>query len=191
MAHPPLNTHAFEFDSPVEFVLVTTISRSRAVVAKSRGARMDLASYAQRSSSDDLLQRPSPFFARLFFPKLQTLLPLSVDSKYFRNPKSESYDDRQSQATLVWRGVFSKRLLQQVQDRFSDLQPEIVNALDSGSSTELEWALSPLIDLCNVENHRDRQRQLQLAGTAISAVILTVIYALVIGIYSLLRRGTL
>jgi len=35
----------FEFDSPVEFVLITTVGKTRAVVAKSKGAQLDLVAH--------------------------------------------------------------------------------------------------------------------------------------------------
>lgn len=144
------NSSPLELDSPVEFILVGVEGKRRAIVAKSTGAKLDLAAYAQHQHNDDppYLLRSSPF---LFpFPISIELRPLSVDSQPTEFENNSKYDGRASELTLVWRGLSNNRGLILVEREFSMRAWEIASALDSQSKSNLEWVLAPIIDRCNI-----------------------------------------
>lgn len=139
-----------EFESPVEFILVGVEGKKRTVVAKSKGAKMDLSAYAQRETSLD----DRPYLSKLFFsfpfPFSGTidLWPLSVDSRPTEFKNNSSYDSRTSALTLVWRGSANSGEIKGIQKEFNIRVEEISNALDGQSKSQLEWALAPIIDRC-------------------------------------------
>ena len=142
------NGNAYAYDSPVEFILVATIGKKRGVIAKSKGAQIDLASYAQNNRNKENL-RGAPAILQVFFPTLQELRPLTADSKPLNNLKSIDYDDRLSEFTLVWRGENTNGLIDRIEVHLNDLGPSIIEALEEADKPSIEWLLSPLIAECN------------------------------------------
>lgn len=148
----------YEYDSPVEFVLISTIGKVRAVVAKSAGARIDLAAYAWLGTGESEYQHPSPLM-QIFFPALEQLAPLVGNSAPVENPRSFDYDDRFSEFTLVWRGVDQRGIRDRVNHMLDGLAPSLTSALNEASKAEMEWLLSPIIARCNDVIVRARNRR--------------------------------
>ncbi|MGK4091552.1 hypothetical protein AB0Y29_16235 [Enterobacter hormaechei] len=151
----------FELDSPVEFVLVGVIGNRRSVVAKSKGAKLDLIAYAQRkgSKSSGALLHSNV----LFFPKLTNLVPMAVDSQpkmFYRNHDS---DTRASEWTLVWRGAAYNRHMDLIKKELELRIDSIVLAFETESLNSLEWALSPVIDLCNISTIYSIRKKVSLS----------------------------
>ncbi|HJE67219.1 hypothetical protein [Pseudomonas oryzihabitans] len=147
MMQSRLDLHeAYEYDSPVEFVLVATIGRGRAVVAKSKGAGIDLASYAQKNQYHYGERRSS--FIQVFYPVIDDLSPLAVDSYPLKNPRSKEYDERSSELTLVWRGKDRPGLIEDVKISLNEIGLGLTEAIESGSPARVEWLLSPVLAKC-------------------------------------------
>ena len=139
----------FEFDSPVEFVLIGVVGNKRAVVAKSKGAQVDLVAYAQRENIRD---EDRPFRSLLFiFPFIAPfqLEPLAVDSQPADFPSNYPYDRRATECTLVWRGFGYARHKKKIKKEFQIRIADIVEAIEQQSASQLEWTLSPVIDQCH------------------------------------------
>lgn len=170
----------FEFDSPVEFALIATVGRKRAVIAKSKGAQIDLVAYAQRDTHDE---EESPAFPMRFpfpFPAPMQLHPFSIDSLPTRIPSNYEFDKRSSQYTLVWRGAGYNRHRRRIEKEFRLRIEDIVQAVDQQTPSQLEWVLSPVIDLCHRATIYSRQKRLTFVS-AFWFVIL--VYAFGIGVY--------
>lgn len=131
---------AYEYDSPVEFVLIATVGGERCVVAKSKCAGIDLMYHSHILP----INREKRKFSR-FYEELQ---PFSVDSEPLENFSHTNYDDRLSELTLVWRGVADAGFLEKVTKEFNKIAPEIVRSLDI-NGRRLDWSLSPVIAMCN------------------------------------------
>ncbi len=141
----------FEFDSPVEFVLIGVAGKKRAVVAKSKGAQLDLIAYAQRESNEDeykpFLYR-SPFFFIPFQGSFQ-LEPLAVNSNPTDFPGNHPNDSRPTECTLIWRGSTNINGRKKITKEFQKRITSIVEAIEQKSTSQLEWVLSPIIDECH------------------------------------------
>jgi len=137
----------FEFDSPVEFVLIGVVGKGRAVVAKSKGAQLDLIAYAQRKDGD---KDETSFPLQLFpFPTLIQLQPFFVDSLPTNFHSNHAYDNRMSKWTLVWRGSGYRQDKKNIKEEFQKGINSIIEALEKKSAAQLEWAMSPVIDQCH------------------------------------------
>lgn len=156
------NSSPLEFESPVEFILVGVEGIKRAIVAKSKGAKLDLAAYAQRQNNKD--DRPYLLKSFLFpfpFPTSIELWPLSVDSYPTEFQNNSSYDGRASELTLVWRGSANYVGIKKVAKEFNIRTGEIVTALDNQSKSQLEWVLAPIIDECNKLTNYAKEKRLR------------------------------
>ena len=175
----------FEFDSPVEFVLIGTVGKRRAVVAKSKGAQLDLVAHAQRHPIDEdddttasRLKFPFPF------PTPLQLQPLSVDSFPTEFPNNRDFDDRASECTLVWRGAGYFRHMQKIKKEFHLRIKDIVDAVVQQSPAQLEWALSPVIDSCYRATLYLKKRRL---GFVYAFWFTILVYTIGISVYALTR----
>ncbi len=157
----------FVFDSPVEFVLIGVVGKKRAVVAKSRGAQLDLVAYAQRDRDDNenvnwLYQSSAIVFILPFSTSIR-LHPLTVDSSPAVFPRNHTFDKRATECTLVWRGLEctgdTSRIKEELDIRIND----IVEALEQESSSQLEWALAPVIDQCHRTIVHFKNKKLRMA----------------------------
>lgn len=148
----------FELDSPVEFVLVGVVRNRRAVVAKSKGAQIDLVAYAQKEYAHN---GESSHPLRLFpFPIRAQLKPISVDSQPTNFYSNHVYDERASEWTFVWRGAAYSRHEEEIMKEFQLRITDIVRAFDDNSISHLEWAISPIIDLCNRATSYTKRKRL-------------------------------
>lgn len=152
----------FAFDSPVEFVLIAVTGRTRSVVAKSKGAQMDLVAYAQRSGDDD---DGRPYVSPLFpfpFPAPMRLHPIAIDSPpaFFRT--NIATDPRASQCTLVWRGTAYASEQMAIKEEFYNRVEDIVSSFEQRAAGQLEWTLAPIIDRCYRATEYSRARRLWL-----------------------------
>lgn len=170
----------FEFDSPVEFVLIATVGMKRAVVAKSKGAQLDLVAYAQRDTLDEEERPTFPVLFPFPFPVSMQLHPFSIDSLPMRIHSNHEFDQRGSKCTLVWRGAGYKRHRRRIEKEFCLRIEDILHALDQHSPSRLEWVLSPVIDLCHRATIYSRQKRFTFVG-AFWFVIL--VYAFGIGAF--------
>lgn len=171
---------AFEFESPVEFVLVGTVGLKRAVVAKSKGAQIDLMAYAQRYkyNDDDMINRFN--FLSLPFINNFHIYPITVDSPPTDCKNNHEFDNRASEYTLVWRGARSLDYKDKIEYELRMRILDIVDALENESQTQLEWALSPVIDLCNKSTIHSRKKYL---GAAYIFWLFLIVYLIVIAGY--------
>lgn len=163
----------YELDSPVEFILVGVVGKRRAIVAKSKGAKIDLAAYAQKEHSD-YEDRPYPLQLFPFASRMQ-LRPLSVDSQPTEFYSNHVYDERASEWTLVWRGVGYGRYKERIRNEFQKRIGEIVESLDDDSGSHLEWAVSPVIDLCNRANSYATGKRLRFVSAMWFTVLIYIV----------------
>lgn len=168
---------AYEYESPVEFVLVATIGRERSVVAKSKGAGIDLASYAQKNKYRYTERRSS--LVQLFYPAIDDLSPLTVDSDPLQNPRSKEYDERGSEFTLVWRGKDRPGLTEEVKMSLDEAGFDLTEAIENGSSARLEWLLSPVLAKCTEALTEARNLRLAKATRFKLMAVVLISYTLV------------
>ncbi|HBE9178343.1 TPA: hypothetical protein KNH08_001191 [Serratia fonticola] len=168
---------AYEYESPVEFVLVATIGRERAVVAKSKGAGIDLASYAQKSKSRNEDRQSS--LVQVFYPVIDNLSPLSVDSDPLQNPRTREYDGRGSEFTLVWRGKDRPGLTEEVKVLLDEVGFGLTEAIENGSSARVEWLLSPVLAKCTEALIKARYLRLAKATRFKLMAVVLISYTLV------------
>lgn len=135
----------FEFESPVEFFLVGVFGKKRVVVAKSKGARLDLIAYAQRNNNYRYAGSNSGYIFSVFFSKP---MPLVAESNPIRST-GNGMDRRPSEWTFIWRGLGYTRHLRNIQKEFQLRLEDIVLAFENSSAVEIEWALSSIVDQCN------------------------------------------
>lgn len=167
----------YEYESPVEFVLVTTIGRERTVIAKSKGAGIDLASYAQKNEYKNKY-RPSSL-VQLFFPVVDDLIPLTVDSDPLQNPQSEEYDERSSKFTLVWRGKYRPEFDEEIKILLDEAGHGLTRAIEDESSARLEWLLSPILAKCTESLTEARNLRLAKATRFKFLAVVTISYILI------------
>lgn len=143
-----LNVRINEVDSPVEFVLIATIGGERCVAAKSKGARIDLISYAQKIAKNRDFSHKYKRINVTIAPNFDELEVFSVDSEPLENIYHPNYDFRLSELTFVWRGVADDDLLRNVKSKFDQVASDIVKSLEF-KGARLEWPLSVIIAECN------------------------------------------
>jgi hypothetical protein len=181
----------YEYDSPVEFVLVTTIGRQRTVIAKSKGAGIDLASYAQKNEYKNKDRRSS--LVQVFFPAVDDLIPLTVDSDALQNPRSEEYDKRGSKFTLVWRGKYRPELDEEIKILLDEAGYGLTGAIEGESSARLEWLLSPILAKCTESLTEARNLRLAKATRFKSLAIVAISYILVAAVayfYLIIKKSS-
>lgn len=152
------STSAFEYDSPVEFILVASLSGSRAIVARSKGSKMDLAYYSHFNHID--YESAKSASIDMFYPAVDNLIPLSVNSRPVSNPRRAHFDDRESSFTFVWRGVKNHQLAKDIQTILDDAAPLLVESFEYGSGRDTEWLLSPIVAKCSESLATSRRRRL-------------------------------
>lgn len=167
----------YEYESPVEFVLVATIGRERAVVAKSKGAGIDLASYAQKNKY--LNKEPRSSLVQVFYPVIDDISPLTVDSDPLQNPRSKEYDGRGSEFTLVWRGKDRPGLTEEVKISLNEVGFGLTESIENGSSARLEWLLSPALAKCTEALTEARNLRLAKATRFKLMTVVLISYTLV------------
>ncbi|MDX7852039.1 hypothetical protein [Aeromonas caviae] len=146
------NFPPMEFESPVEFILVGVDGTKRAIVAKSVGAKLDLAAYAQRENKHEIniSLTKSMIFRQFALHSSYDLKPISIDSVPTDLINNILYDSRSSELTFVWRGAIpSDSRIYSLKKEFDIRAAEIADAIDKKSKSRLEWLLSPIIDDCN------------------------------------------
>lgn len=155
-----------EFDSPIEFILVSTTENGRKVVARSKGAKMDLPFFSHFKSSDyDLYQSVTrSVWAEIFYPAVESLYPVTLHSQPVSHPNNFDFDQRPSTLTFVWRGVRAKDYIDDMQSTFDSAAPHL--AMSVREHDLVEWILSPLIAHCAISLEASRQRRLAKAARA-------------------------
>lgn len=171
-----LSLAPMEFESPIEFILVGVEGKQRAIVAKSIGAKLDLAAYAQRQRKDE----ERPYLSRSIllpfpFPNSIELWPLSVDSHPTEFRNNGSYDERASELTLVWRGQASYGDIRDIEKEFNIRAYEIAESIDNKSKSRLEWLLAPIIDRCNKLTSHSREKRLRYRYTILFSLLIYLI----------------
>ena len=154
------NPPVLEVDSPLEFILVGTTQGQRNVIVKSKGAGIDLISYAQEGNFLGMERlRPSGWFFP--FTGSGQLEPVAIHSHPIGGlTENEVTDNRDSTLTLVWRGVWSGTHRKGAEIEFNLRIPDIVSAFEEGSSARMEWALAGVIDYCLQGASKVRRRRL-------------------------------
>lgn len=180
----PFSFKAFEFDSPIEFALIGTLNNVPAVLAKSKGAQIDLAAYAQNSFDEENIPKSSPFFVEILFPKAQNLRPFSITTVVEISPNEFGFGTRRPVLTLVWRGIQDPKLKSELDRLFEPLSINIMSAIGRRSESELEWSLSPLIDLCNRAKLRNKEKRLRYSGRAAIFTLTITLYSLIALIFT-------
>ncbi|WP_143606030.1 hypothetical protein [Variovorax sp. 54] len=180
----------FEYESPVEFVLIATIGRQRGVVAKSVGAKIDLSAYAQKNKSKFSRKSHTPPVSSVFFPRLQNLYPLSADTELMP-PLDDvlEIDSRMSECTLVWRGIDSPYFEREIESELKSCGPAIMKALDAGSRATLELILAPLIARCNMQMLMEREARIRRASLFWFFIATLGVYAVAVVGYLIFRGG--
>ncbi|WP_429065983.1 hypothetical protein [Aeromonas bestiarum] len=140
-----------EFESPVEFILVGVEEKKRAIVAKSIGAKLDLAAYAQQQQKYDINSNfTKSILFKLGLYSADDLKPFIIDSVPTKITNNIQHDSRATELTFVWRGSTpSGSELNSIKKVFDIRANEISDAIDKKSQSQLEWLLSPIIDDCN------------------------------------------
>lgn len=142
----------FEYYSPVEFILIATTELGRKVVARSKGAKIDLLYYSNFSNPNHLAyineKSTKTNLSDLFYPSLESLSPFSVDSHPVPPSRNQTYDDRNSSFTFVWRGVGGNDLYKEIVRFLDDMAPLLVYSLSEKSELDTEWLLSPIVAKC-------------------------------------------
>lgn len=169
----------FEFDSPVEFVLIGVSGNRRVVVVRSKGAQIDLVAYAQPHEFDDDYIYDTPIFFPFLFPISLQSRPFSIDSKPVNFHSNHISDDRLAKCTFVWRGMGYKRDKFEIHNEFQRRVESIVEALEQESSGKLEWALSPIIDKCHKATVYSRRKKIKLL-CILSLVMLIYVFGIII-----------
>lgn len=158
----------FEYDSPIEFILIATTEFGREVVARSKGAKIDLLYYSNFSDTNHLNNlndsSAKTNLTDLFYPSLDNLSPFSVDSHPVPPPRNQTYDDRNSSFTFVWRGVGEKDLSEEIVRFLDDIAPLLFNFLSEESERDIEWLLSPIVAKCAESLVKTRKRRLAKAA---------------------------
>lgn len=167
-----------EFDSPIEFVLIATIGRARNVIAKSKGARIDLASYAT-SSDFQIFRDKTSSLQDALFPMVEELRPLVANSVPLRNPVSEHYDPRFSEFTLVWRGAGGFKIIDKIERLLNEISPILVDAYESDYRERVEWLLSPVIALCNESMLQEKNIRYRSATRLKLFIGISIVYSVV------------
>ncbi|MEN3756540.1 hypothetical protein ABDZ57_06905 [Aeromonas veronii] len=180
--------YPMEFESPVEFILVGVEEKKRAIVAKSKGAKLDLAAYAQRQ---DKYERNPNFTKNIIFKlglhSSNNLKPFSIDSEPTELINNFLYDPRSTELTFVWRGATSSyRGIEHLKKEFDIRANEIADAIDKRSKSQLEWLLSPIIDDCNkMTNQTNNKKHLY----RFSLFFVIFIYFIILVVYFLFPSG--
>lgn len=155
----------FEYDSPIEFILIATTEYGREVVARSKGAKIDLLYYSNFSGDNYLNTKTTKTsLIDIFYPSLDNLSPFSVDSHPVPPPKNQTYDDRNSSFTFVWRGVGDNGLSKEIVRFLDDIAPLLFNSLSGESERDIEWLLSPIVAKCAESLAKTRKNRLAKAA---------------------------
>ena len=151
----------FEFNSPVEFVLVGQLGSERGVLAQSKDAKLDLVAFAQVPGRQ-LSGR------RSILPVFLEPQPMAVSSPPVESEPVSPRSDRRAWAlTFVWRATGSAqdvRLRELLEYSLAKHSPDIVDAINSGSASRIGFALGEPVGICSAHERRVlRRRRLALA----------------------------
>lgn len=152
----------FEYDSPVEFILITTFDGRKTVIARSKGAKIDLLYYSHFSDIKDKEFKSN--LIDMFYPSIDDLSPLSIDSRPVPPPRNQSHDDRDSSFTFVWRGVGGHEFTKGPQRILDDVAPILISSFAKKSQRDIEWLLSPIVAKCAESVAQARTRRLTKAA---------------------------
>ncbi|MDK4199181.1 hypothetical protein QKY98_08635 [Pseudomonas sp. HR1] len=150
---------------------------------------MDLIYYSHFSHIDFDHFRPSS--VDMFYPAVEDLLPLCVESEPVFNQRLAQFDDRKSSLTLVWRGVRDSELIKEVQEMLDDNAPLLIDSFESGQEGDVEWLLSPIIAKCSESLSKSKRRKLMKAARLRLVMLVTLAYliaALVAFVMFFLKR---
>jgi len=79
-----------------------------------------------------------------------------------RHPDNINFDQRDSGVSLVWRGVWDSKGIEQIQTAFDEAAPYLVHYLDDYD--HVEWILSSVIARCAISLEAFRNRRLAKAA---------------------------
>lgn len=148
---------ASEFDSPIEFTIVGPYSGRDIVLARSKGAGIDLiglsVSYVAPHSSDTLAT---------FFPQSRQVN--SIRASYLPDVEP-SKDSRSADIVLSWSGVATQFDYKRISRSFNFQAPEIVFYARNGDKQSLEMAIAPVVLLCSQANEKRLKSRRLLVAT--------------------------
>jgi hypothetical protein len=151
-----------EYDSPVEFVVVGPVAGRDAVLAKSRGAGIDLIGLSFEPLGFPYSRARSDLLSSLF-PQSRQIHSVRVSSISDLSPSS---DERMSDLVFAWAGLASELGVKRVLMSFQLQSREIAKLASEGNQAALEVALAPVILTCSQANERrSRFRRLLVAVT--------------------------
>lgn len=135
--------------SPVEFVLVGPLEGRDRVLLRSPEAGLDLIGLAAENPRSMWHSKPDPF--SLFFSDSKQLNIVSSFPLADLDPES---DARQSTFSFAWKGYSSSGALERVKDTLNLHAPDLHRGIKNQDTSEVEWALAPVIYQCIQVNER-------------------------------------